>query len=183
MMNSENHHIERLEELKTKLRAHPAFRGGQADISYWKDLVEVVMIVFPEDINTLAEMQADQFEQNPEKVPNYIVASKEDRLAYRALKLWKSRLDPARFMGLLQSHSEIVNQWIFDVFTGRWIEPRSSGKDKYSYMLRDATIAAAVNGIRDLGDLPYTSHDRESACQVVSEWTVSSNVFKYPPWI
>ena len=46
--------------------------------------------------------------------------------------------------------------------------------------MRDVAILTAVNAIRDLGDLPYTSNSGNSACKVVSEWSVSSNSIPYP---
>ena len=47
-------------------------------------------------------------------------------------------------------------------------------------MMRDVAIVAAVNAIRDLGDLPYTSNTGDSACKVVADWSISSSSIPYP---
>ena len=73
--------------LKERIMAHPAFKGGPADESYWLDFLEFSLAAFPEGLDTLASLLATDLERHPENWAAYIETSREDLLAYKTLQV------------------------------------------------------------------------------------------------
>ena len=158
----------RLAELKRRIRAHPAFHGGPADEIYWLDFMECTLAEFG-TYDFQVEFRADMLSRHPEQVPTYVVASESDRLAWDVLSrlvplLWRTeRVMPA-----------VLLEWWMDKTTGIRDRPRSSGKHGRRNRMRDLTIVTAVNGIRNVTDLPYefdesSGREPRTACHVVAE--------------
>ena len=167
-----------LDVLKRRIQAHPAFRGGPADEAYWLDLLEVtVREMFPEGLDTLADLTADVLERHPERWWAYIEASREDLLAWKIvhslLKRFRNRPPGSPVVseddeGSWRTAAALLIAWGMDVATGDRKEP-PDGSDRRKRALRNRAIIATVNGIRDLGELPYESDDRWSACDAVAK--------------
>ena len=154
-MNIDSRFHGRFIELKHRLRTHPAFLGGPADVNYWLDLLEFSLIILPEGVDTLADLKVDFIDQHSELMPMYVLVSYTDPLCYRTLEKYLNRLlkgDQTKVRELFESAPKLVRRWLLSAATGRWNEPRTRGRNKYQYMIRDESIAAAVNGIRDIGD-------------------------------
>lgn len=162
----------RLAELKRRIRAHPAFRGGPADETYWLDFMECTLAEFG-TYDFRLEVLGDNLKRHPDRVPAAVVASESDPLVWDVL----SRLVPLlwRNKGVMPA---VLLEWWMDKTTGiRGDRPRSGGEGRNQ--MRDLTIVAAVNGIRDVTDLPYefdepSGREPRTACHVVAErlgWT------------
>ena len=158
----------RLAELKRRMRAHPAHHGGPADETYWLDFMECTLAEFGTyDFNL--EVLGDKLKRDPDRIPAAVVASNSDPLVWDVLDrlvphLWRNeRAVPA-----------VLLEWWMDKTTGILRgRPRSGGERRNQ--MRDLTIVAAVNGIRNVTDLPY-EFDKpsglrkpRSACHVVAE--------------
>lgn len=157
-----------VEALKRRIRAHPAFGGGPADEGYWLDFLEFTLAKFG-SYEFMVERLADSCERQPETLAAYIVASENDRLTWDALYALVPRL-PANGRAVPPS----LNDWWLDATTGVRQRPKKGGKVKHRNRMRDLTIVAAVNGIRDVTDLPFEFDERKSgeprsACHVVAE--------------
>ena len=161
-------------ELKRKIRAHPAFRGGSADETYWLDFMEATLSLHPDGYDTTAEIMAGAALKRPEIWPGYVEASRDDLL------FWKVVQELVRLVrsGVLEGHNvsvealECLNEWALDVATGERIEPPDRS-DTRKLMMRDATIVVTVNGIREVSGIPYEfdeprSGKPRSACHVVA---------------
>ena len=167
-----------LDVLKRRIRAHPAFLGGAPDESYWLDMLEVWLSIIGEECEFIAETLAATTERHPEKWGTYIVASQVDRLAWQILKVLLRRLRKRKpgSLAIPVEHETVwrnawnrLNGWALDVATDVRVEPKPAGRDSRKQALRNATIVCVVNGIRDLGELPYASDERRSACHAVAE--------------
>ena len=167
-----------LDVLKQRIRAHPAFRGGPADETYWLDLLEVtVREISPEGLDTLANQLAGFLESHPERWLVHIEASRKDLLAWKTvhalLKRFRNR--PPDSLVVSEDNEEtwraaaaLLNAWGLDVATGDRTKP-PDGSDSRKQALRNSSIVVTVNGIRDLSGLPYESDERRSACDAVAE--------------
>ena len=161
----------RLAELKRRIRAHPAFHGGPADETYWLDYMEWILAEYG-TYDFKVERLADNLKRHPDQVPAYVVASESDGFAWDVLSrlvtlLWRNeRVVPA-----------VLLEWWMDKTTDIRDRPPSGGERRYQ--MRDLTIVAAVNGIRNVTDLPYefdepSGREPRTACHVVAErlgWT------------
>ena len=163
----------RLAELKRRIRAHPAFHGGPADETYWLDFMECTLAVFG-TYDFKLEVLADKLKRHPERVTAAVPSSQSDPLVWDVLSrlvplLWRNeRVVPA-----------VLLEWWMDKTTGIRDKPPSCGEGRNQ--MRDLTIVAAVNGIRDVTDLPYEFDEHggsgrapRTACHVIAErlgWT------------
>ena len=156
----------RLAELKRRIRAHPAFHGGPADETYWLDFMECTLEEFG-TYDFKVEVLADNLKRQPDRVPAAVVASESDPLVWDVLSrlvplLWRNeRVLPA-----------VLLEWWMDKTTGIRDRPPSGGEGRKQ--MRDLTIVAAVNGIRNITDLPYefdepSGRDPRTACHVVAK--------------
>lgn len=156
-------------ELLRRVRAHPAFHGGPSDEGYWLDLMELYLADFG-TYEFKVEFLADNLERHPERVRAYVAASERDRLFWDVLnrlvpQLWRNEKDvPVEFL-----------KWWMDATTGVSDKPSRSGEHGRRNQMRDLTIVWAVNGIRDVTDLPYDFDEPSepgrlprSACHVVA---------------
>ena len=166
-----------MDDLKRRIRAHPAFRGGPADETYWLDLLEVtVREMFPEGLDTLADQIAGFLESHPELWSAHIEASRQDLLAWKTVHTLLKRFRNPRPGSLIVSRDDETSRrgaaaliaWGLDVATGDRTEP-PDGSDSRKRALRNGAITATVNGIRDLGELPYESAERRSACHAIAD--------------
>lgn len=163
----------RLAELKRRIRAHPAFHGGPADETYWLDFMECTLAEFG-TYDFKLDCLADNLKRHPDQIPGWVIASESDCLAWDVL---------SHLVHLLWCNEKVVPavllEWWMDKTTGIRNKPRRGGEGRYE--MRDLTIVAAVNGIRDVTDLPY-EYDKpgrsfraaRTACHVVAErlgWT------------
>ena len=164
----------RLAELKRRIRAHPAFHGGPADETYWLDFMEWTLAEFG-TYEFKVDCLADNLKRHPDQVPGWVIASESDRLACDVLShlvhlLWRNeKLWPP----------DVLLEWWMDKTTGIRDKPPSCGEGRNQ--MRDLTIVAAVNGIRDVTDLPYEFDEHggsgrapRTACHVIAErlgWT------------
>ena len=124
------------------------------------------------------EMFVQSVVQQPELVMAYINVSKKDRLVWQVLTLLlrKLRLQqvPIDFSNKQECEQweaarRALNAWAVDAHVGILKEPRPRGRDKRWNGLRDAGIAVAVNGIKNLGARPATSNrPGRSACHAVA---------------
>ena len=157
-----------LEALRRRIRAHPASSGGPADEGYWLDILEFDLATAG-SYEFMVECLAGRREQQPETLATYIVASEYDRLIWDVLH--------ALVLKLQAEGKEMppeLTRWWMDVTTGDRDKPKQGGKVKHRNLMRDVTIVAAVNGIRNVTDLPYEFDERKSgeprsACHVVAE--------------
>ena len=159
--------MDRFEDLKRKLRAHPAFHGGPADEEYWLDFLEASLAKFG-SYEFLIEMQGKGLERRPERLAAYILASREDRLAWDVLY----DLVPRLRRGGQALPNELAEWWI-SATTGVLKPPKRGGKVVHRNRARDTAIAAAVKGIHDVSGIPYEfdepkSGDPHTACHVVA---------------
>ena len=157
-----------VEALKRRIRAHPAFGGGPADEGYWLDFLECTLAKFG-SYEFMVDCLADSCERQPETLAAYIVVSEHDRLTWDALHALVPRL---RADG--KDVPPALRDWCMDVATGVSKRPKQGGKVKWRNRARDISIVAAVNGIRDVTDLPFEfdepkSREPRSACHVVAE--------------
>ena len=81
------------------------------------------MFVFHKGIDDFDEIIADSFKRNPDKLPSYYNCVPDGLVAYRSLKRYSEILSRTEFKELRRSSSAIVQNWIYDVFTGCWNEP------------------------------------------------------------
>lgn len=161
----------RYAELRRRLRAHPAFRGGPADEGYWLDLMELLLENFG-SYGFKVEMLAENLERHPDRVPAYVSAAAQDRFAWDVLdqlvrQLWLSgkTVPPA------------LVRWWMDKTTAVSTKPRGTGDHVRRNEMRDLMIVWAVNGIRNVTDLPYefdapapsSGREPRTACHVVAE--------------
>ena len=162
-------------ELLRRVRAHPAFHGGPSDEGYWLDLMELLLAEFGH-YDFGVEILADSLKQHPERIPAYVAASEKDRLFWDVLdrlvpKLWRNdKVMP-----------DVLLNWSMDNTTDVPDKPSRSGEHGRRNRMRDLTIVWAVNGVRDVTDLPYEFHEPSepgrmprTACHVVAErlgWT------------
>lgn len=151
-----------MDDLKRRLEAHPAFHGGQPDEAYWLDMMEFVLASFPEGLAAPAAILARVALGHPEKWPLYALAASQDPLA------WKIMETLACLVPRDLRAPNAVYTWALDVAGGKRQKPKDR-PDKRKNGHRDSTIAVTVNGIRDLGRLPYASDERRSACRAVAE--------------
>ena len=160
--------MDSMEDLKGRIRAHPASSGGPPDEGYWLDLLEFTLAeMAPEGLDPIAALTAKMLERHPEKWRAYIAASEKDLLAYKTVGALFSSL---RRRGPLE---EPVQEWAYDVAEGLRPAPKD-GSDKRKQALRNAVILAAVNGIHDVSGLPYDfdepkSGEPRTACHAVAE--------------
>ena len=157
-----------LEALRRRIRDHPAFGGGPADEGYWLDFLEFTLAKFG-TYDSMVEHFADLCERQPEMLHAYIITSQHDRLAWDILHALAPRL---RTRG--KALPPVLAEWWIDASTGVLAKPKDGGKLVHRNTMRDTTIAAAVNGIRDVTDLPYEfdatkSESPRSACHVVAD--------------
>ena len=124
------------------------------------------------------EMFVASLVQQPELVMTCINASKKDRLVWKILTLLLRKLRLQQVPIDLSNEQECeqwkaarraLNAWAVDAHVGILKEPRPRGRDKRWNGLRDAGIAVAVDGIRNLGARPATSKlPGRSACHAVA---------------
>ena len=114
----------------------------------------------------MAESFAVSWEQYPERWNAYIAVSQVDRLVWEALMVLLRRLRTRKPGSLVipVEHEAVwcdalsrLNGWGLDVATGVRVEPRPRGRDARKLVMRNCAIVCAVNGIHDLGELPYAS--------------------------
>ena len=154
-----------IESLKRRIREHPAFLGGPPDGTYWLDMMEVVIEIFPDVLDATADLMANVALTRPEKWPVYALA--DERHPLRHLR-WKVMEALARKVPRDLPVPNAVDTWARDVAAGNI--PRPPGRSgRPTKELRNVIIATTVNGIRDLDELPYESDERRSACSVVAE--------------
>ena len=156
-----------LEALKLRIRAHPAFQGGPADEDYWLDFMEFTLEEFA-SYEFMIERLADSLERHPEKLPAYLYGSEKVRVFWDVLhalvpRLWRG--GKVVFPALIE--------WWMDATTGALVKPKRGGKDVYKNTMRDVTIVAAVNGIREVSGIPYEFDEPNftpphTACHVVA---------------
>ena len=167
-----------MDVLKRRIREHRAFRGGPADETYWLDLMEFALNMFPEGLDHLADLMASVREHHPECWSAYIEASRTDPLAWKVVHNLFRRLRNRPSDSLTASEDEVekwrdarerLDEWARDVTAGDRVEPTPPGGDSRKQVSRNGTIAATINGIRDLTGLPYESDERRSACHAVAE--------------
>ena len=92
----------------------------------------------------------------------YALAAAQDRLA------WKVMEALARLVPRDLPSPNAVYTWALLVAGGK-VQAPPDGPDKRKKAHRNHVIAVTVNGIRDLGQLPYESEERRSACHAVAE--------------
>ena len=167
-----------LNVLKRRIRAHPAFLGGPPDEAYWLDMLEVWLSIVGEGYEFMVETLAANMERHPEKWGPYIVASQADRLVWQTLAVLLRRLRKRKAGSLViaveneavwRDALDRLHGWALDVASGIRVEPKPAGRDARKQAMRNATIVCVVNGIRDLGELPYASDERWSACHAVAK--------------
>ena len=157
-----------LEALRRRIRAHPASSGGPPDEGYWLDILEFELATSG-SYEFMVERVTGLCERQPERLAAYIVASEYDRLHWDVLH--------ALVLRLQAEEKEVppdLTKWWMDATTGDRDKPKQGGRVKHRNSMRDATIVAAVNGIRNVTDLPYEFDERKSgeprsACHVVAE--------------
>ena len=158
-----------LEALMAQIRAHPAFHGGQADETYVLDWLELALSLYPEGLDTLAEVTAGVRSHQPERWPVYTEASREDLLASKVVQaLIRLVRTPDGFV------PEPLNSWALDVATGVRRQQPPDESDARKQGLRNAAIVWAVHSIREVSGIPYEFHEPKSgspktACHVVAE--------------
>ena len=171
-----------LEALKQRIRAHPASRGGPADEDYWLDTVEFCLAEFAGGLDAHAKMLALNIESHPEKWQAYIAASRDDLLAYKTLQVLPANMRGKKPSSINVSSEEAevwrvalnsLDGWVQDVAL-EIIQKPKDGPDRRKKMLRDAIIAAAVNGIHDVNGVPYEFDEPKfgeprSACHIVAD--------------
>ena len=171
-----------LEVLMDRVRAHPAFRGGPADEEYWLDMVEICLEEFDGGLDRFAENFATKLERHPEKWQAYIERSGDDLLAYKTLQVLLTNIRDKQpgSISISPKKAQVwqvalnsLNSWAHDVVL-EIIEKPKDGPDKRKLMLRNAIIAAAVNGIHDVSGVPYEldeprSREPRSACHIVAD--------------
>ena len=171
-----------LEVLKERVRAHPAARGGPADEGYWLDLLEFCLAEFGGGLDALAKIYALNLESHPEKWQAYIAASRDDLLAFKTLQVLLANMRGKKPGSISVSPEEAtvwrvalksLDGWAQDVALENIKKPKDR-PDKRKWMLRDASIAATVNGIHDLSGVPYEfdepkSGEPRSACHIVAD--------------
>ena len=171
-----------LEILIDRIRKHPAARGGAADEGYWLDLLEFCLAEFGGGLDALAKMYALNLERHPEKWQAYIAGSRDDLLAFKTLQVLLANMRGKQPGSISVSPEEAVvwqaalnslNSWAQDAALENIKKPKDR-PDKRKRMLRDATIAATVNGIHDLSGVPYEfdepkSGEPRSACHIVAD--------------
>ena len=155
--------------LLRKIREHPAFHGnGPADEEYWLDYMQLTLAEFG-TYEFMVECFADWCERDTKMLAAYIIVSEKDRLAWDALHVLVPRL---RTGGKVVP--PLLVEWWLDVTTGILKKPKKGGKPVQRNSNEQATIAAAVNGIREVSGIPYYSDERNdaephTACHVVAE--------------
>ena len=174
--------MDNLEVLIDRVRTHPAARGGPADECYWLDLLEVCLEEFEGGLDSLAKMLAINLERHPEKWEAYIAGSKDDLLAYKTLQALLTNVRSRQLdfvnaspeeMLVWHAAQNILNGWAQDVALEIIWKPKD-GPDKRKLALRNAMIAAAVNGIHEVSGIPYEFEEPKSgeprtACHVVAD--------------
>ena len=158
-------------DLLRRVRANPAFHGGPADEGYWLDLMELLLAEFG-TYEFKVEVLADGLEQHPERVLAYVAASEKDRLFWDVL----DRLVPQLWRNERVVPDELLEWWM-DNTTDVSDKPSRSGEHGRRNQMRDLTIVWAVNGIRNVTDLPYefdapapsSGREPRTACHVVAE--------------
>ena len=132
----------------------------------------------PEGLDHPADFLTPVLERHPENWSAYIEASRTDPLAWKVVHTLFSRLRNRPPSSLTASEDEVekrqdalerLNGWVLDVAAGDRVEPTRPGGDSRKQVSRNAKIVATINGIRDLGELPYESDERRSACHAVAE--------------
>ena len=171
-----------LEALIERMRAHPAFSGGPADEEYWLDLLEFSLSEFGGGLDALAQTLALNLERHPERLQAYIERSRDDLLAFKTLQVLLANMRGKQPDPISASPDEAVlwlaalnslNGWAQDV-TLEIIKKPKDRPDKRKRMIRDAAIAATVNGIHDVSGVPYEfdepmSGEPRSACHIVAD--------------
>ena len=156
-----------VEVLKRRIRAHPAFQGEPADEDYWLDFLEFTLEEFG-SYEFMIERLADSLERHPEKLPAYLYGSEKDRLLWDVLHA----LVPRLWRGGKVVFPALIKWWM-DVTTGVLVKPKHGGKVVRKNTMRDLSIVAAVNGIRDVSGIPYEFDEPNfttphTACHVVA---------------
>ena len=160
--------MDRSEVLKSRIRAHPAFRGGPPDEGYCLDFLESVLAgIALEGLDPIADLNAAVLERHPEKWGAYIAASEKDLLAYKTVQVLLRNL---RRQGSVEGP---VQEWAYDVAEGLCTVP-TGGPDQRKKMLRNAAIIATVKMIGDVSGIPYEfdeprSGEPRTACHVVAD--------------
>ena len=168
----------RINEMAGRIRRKDKRRNY--DEAYWLDMLEVLLArVVPHDLDEIAELQAEHLIRHPSRWKVYIAASRTDTLAWKTLRSLLGKLrarQPGSFVVSAEHHAEWeaalqrLNGWALDVAQGIRSAPRRKGRDRRSEQLRNASIVATVNGIRNLGTKPATSSKADSsACHVVAK--------------
>ena len=157
-----------LKALRRRISAHPASSGGPADEGYWLDLLEFELATSG-SYELMVKRLAGLCEQQPEKLAAYIEASERGRLHWDVLHALVQRLQAKE-----KDVPPSLTKWWLDATTGNRNKPKQGGRTRHRNAMRDAMIVAAVNGIRNVTDLPYEFDERKSgeprsACHVVAE--------------
>ena len=155
-------------------------KTGAYDEEYWIDFLEINVPNKPRSgLDDIASIFARTLATDCTTWDSFIRASENDILAYMILiKLSRRLIKMPTWLGFASTQnrtgdfaaaSDKLIDWMLEVLEGnRPRPPRSPGRDKRYNMLRDAGIAAAIEGIAKLGRPATSPTHEDSACHVVA---------------
>lgn len=161
-------HIGIIEERK---QLYPDRGDRSPDLVKWLDYKKHLIKALPVGIDSIAKDQARLLSRVLNTWPEIVNLANRNQVTYKMLKevLRNLRSDGNQDdRTIVNSLPDSVISWILDVATGRCEEPKSVGRSRNTYLMRDLQIVQMVEGVHDAMMLPYESDERYSACHEVA---------------